>query len=57
MLNNIEYNVGASLTYAKEGVGQLAQANEYARKSRKKMCYLIVFFTIVALVVVKPWNL
>ena len=56
MLNNIEYNVGASLTYAKEGVGQLAQANEYARKSRKKMCYLIVFFTIVALVVVQPWN-
>jgi syntaxin 1B/2/3 len=54
LLNDIEHNVGTSVEYMKSGVGELVKANDYAAKSRKKMCCLIMFFVIVAAVTVLP---
>jgi len=54
LLNDIEHNVETSVEYMKSGVGELVKANEYAAKSRKKMCCLIMFFVIVAAVTIGP---
>lgn len=54
LLDQIEYSVSQSLSYTKTGVGELEKANEYAAKSRKKMCMIIVFLLVVFLFVVVP---
>lgn len=54
LLDQIEYSVSQSLSYTKTGVKELESANVYARKSRKKMCYIVVFLLVVAIFVVGP---
>jgi t-SNARE complex subunit (syntaxin) len=54
LLDQIEYSVSQSLSYTKTGVQELEKANEYAAKSRKKMCILLVFFLVVIMFVVVP---
>jgi len=54
LLDVIEYSVSQSLSYTKKGVTELEAANTYARKSRKKMCYIMIFLICVALFVVGP---
>jgi t-SNARE complex subunit (syntaxin) len=54
LLDTIEYSVSQSLSYTKTGVQELEKANEYARKSRKKMCILIAILLVVVLVVLGP---
>jgi len=54
MLDNIENSVSTSLAYTKTGVQELEKANEYAKKSRKKMCILIIIFLVVACVLIGP---
>ena len=51
LLDTIEYSVSQSLSYTKTGVQELEKANEYARKSRKKMCILIAIVVVVIIVV------
>jgi t-SNARE complex subunit (syntaxin) len=54
LLDTIEYSVSQSLSYTKTGVQELEKANEYAAKSRKKMCILIVIFMVVLVFVAAP---
>ena len=54
LLDSIEYSVGQSLNYTKTGVEELEKANYYAKKSRKKMCILIVIAIVVLSVILGP---
>merc|ERR1711865_1090474 len=54
LLDTIEYSVSQSLSYTKTGVQELEKANEYARKSRKKMCILIAIVVVVIIVILFP---
>merc|ERR1712065_123115 len=42
LLDQIEHSVAQSVNYTEKAVGELAKANKYARKARKKMCCLLV---------------
>lgn len=47
LIDQIEYNVSQAASYTKEAAKQLADANKYQKRSRKKMCCIIVILLIV----------
>jgi len=51
VLDTIDSNVEAASSHVESGNEQLIKAAEYQRKSRKKMCCLLVIFLVIALVV------
>ncbi|EKX52376.1 hypothetical protein GUITHDRAFT_150769 [Guillardia theta CCMP2712] len=50
MLDNIEELVSKSAEYTESGVEQLIQAKKLQKKARKKMCCLVVCFTVGLLI-------
>ena len=54
LLDTIEYSVSQSLSYTKTGVQELEKANDYAAKSRKKTCILIIIALVVICFMVVP---
>jgi len=51
LLDQIEYTVSQSVSYTGKAVDELRQANKYTKQFRKKMCWLIVCFLIVLMVI------
>eukprot|EP00002_Diphylleia_rotans_P007529 TRINITY_DN1711_c0_g1_i1.p1 TRINITY_DN1711_c0_g1~~TRINITY_DN1711_c0_g1_i1.p1 ORF type:complete len:293 (-),score=70.29 TRINITY_DN1711_c0_g1_i1:311-1189(-) len=54
LLNQIEHCVSQSVTYTAKGVKELQKANDYAKSSRKKMCFLMVLFLVILIVILFP---
>jgi t-SNARE complex subunit (syntaxin) len=47
LIDQIEYNVSQSVAYTKQAVKELHKANQLQKKSRKKMCCLIIIFLVI----------
>eukprot|EP01105_Mastigella_eilhardi_P014452 TRINITY_DN3294_c0_g1_i2.p1 TRINITY_DN3294_c0_g1~~TRINITY_DN3294_c0_g1_i2.p1 ORF type:complete len:170 (+),score=69.16 TRINITY_DN3294_c0_g1_i2:412-921(+) len=57
MIDNIESNIEVSLERTTKGVGELEQAQKYAKKSTKKLWCLLILalgFLVVAIIIVIP---
>ena len=54
LINQIEANVDSATAYTAKGVKQLEKANEYQKKSRKKMCILLICVLVVAIIILAP---
>ena len=48
--DSIEANVDAAVTHVEQGNVQLTKARDYQKKSRRKMCILVIILLIVAVV-------
>jgi syntaxin 1B/2/3 len=51
LIDQIEYNVNQSVAYTGQAVKELRKANKYQKKSRKKMCCLIIILVIILAVI------
>ncbi|KAL4649088.1 syntaxin-7 [Arapaima gigas] len=51
MIDSIEANVESADVHVQSGTQQLARAADYQRKSRRKICILIVILVVVAVVI------
>lgn len=54
LMDQILANVETSVQYVEKGREELGKAKKYAKKSRKKMCYIIVFVFILLLFILAP---
>jgi syntaxin 1B/2/3 len=54
LINQIEKNVESATNYTRQGVKQLEQANKLQKKSRKKMCILLICLLIIAGAIIVP---
>eukprot|EP01111_Echinosteliopsis_oligospora_P010904 TRINITY_DN347_c0_g1_i1.p1 TRINITY_DN347_c0_g1~~TRINITY_DN347_c0_g1_i1.p1 ORF type:complete len:348 (-),score=71.65 TRINITY_DN347_c0_g1_i1:141-1100(-) len=54
LLNQIEYNVTSSVAYTAKGADELRGAVKQAKRSRKKMCIIIIICIIIIAVILGP---
>jgi len=54
LINQIENNVQSARDYTEQGLKQVEAANKYQKKSRKKMCILLICLVAIAVAILAP---
>eukprot|EP00002_Diphylleia_rotans_P018824 TRINITY_DN3644_c0_g1_i1.p1 TRINITY_DN3644_c0_g1~~TRINITY_DN3644_c0_g1_i1.p1 ORF type:complete len:297 (-),score=70.39 TRINITY_DN3644_c0_g1_i1:395-1285(-) len=54
LLDQIEHSVSQSVAYTEKAVVELKEGTKLQKKSRKKMCFLMILFLVIIIVIVAP---